>query len=313
MVKSGGSKPQPAANPSSNSSSTTTAANNGSSNTSSTGGVGSEGLFGAGSSAGMGGANMNSLFGMMGDPNALRLHEEMRNNPQMMDELLNSPMLDSIFSNPEMMRQIMMSNPDTRRVLEANPEVGQLLQNPEVMRNAMQMMRNPNLRNEMLRNQDRYMSNIASTQQGYNALRNAYSNIQEPLLNAMSESAQARADNPFASLAGNNSSGSNANNNNSGSTTANEPLPNPWAPRTQNATGGAGAAGAANNSSSNMGGFGSFDPALMREQMQRMFGQGGAFEIPRSEEENRRLVPGAFKQQSSVTGKLWKTLLTQRP
>jgi len=47
-------------------------------------------------------------------------------------------------------------------VLERNPEIGHVLNNPQLMRQAMEIARNPALMQEMMRNQDVALRNIES-------------------------------------------------------------------------------------------------------------------------------------------------------
>lgn len=78
---------------------------------------------------------------------------------------------------------------------------------------------------EMMRNQDRALSNLESIPGGYNALRRMYTDIQEPMLSAAQEQF---GGNPFASLVSNTLSGEGS----QPSRTENrDPLPNPWAPQ----------------------------------------------------------------------------------
>ncbi|NXV24702.1 UBQL1 protein, partial [Cepphus grylle] len=89
----------------------------------------------------------------------------------------------------------------------------------------LELARNPAMMQEMMRNQDRALSNLESIPGGYNALRRMYMDIQEPMLNAAQEQF---GGNPFASLVSNASSGGDS----QPSRTENrDPLPNPWAPQ----------------------------------------------------------------------------------
>ncbi|KAI2552990.1 ubiquilin 1, partial [Homo sapiens] len=90
----------------------------------------------------------------------------------------------------------------------------------------LELARNPAMMQEMMRNQDRALSNLESIPGGYNALRRMYTDIQEPMLSAAQEQF---GGNPFASLVSNTSSGEGS----QPSRTENrDPLPNPWAPQT---------------------------------------------------------------------------------
>lgn len=76
---------------------------------------------------------------------------------------------------------------------------------------------------EMMRNQDRALSNLESVPGGYNALRRMYTDIQEPMFTAAREQF---GNNPFSSLAGNSDNSSSQ----PLRTENREPLPNPWSP-----------------------------------------------------------------------------------
>ena len=52
-------------------------------------------------------------------------------------------MMQGLMNNPELMRTIMMSNPQMQQVMESNPQIAQALNNPEIMRETMQLMQNP--------------------------------------------------------------------------------------------------------------------------------------------------------------------------
>lgn len=48
----------------------------------------------------------------------------------------------------------------------------------------MELARNPAMMQEMMRNQDRALSNLESVPGGYSALRRMYTDIQEPMFSA---------------------------------------------------------------------------------------------------------------------------------
>jgi ubiquilin len=141
---------------------------------------------------------------------------------------MNSPLMESLLSDPELLREMMLSNPTVRNLVESNPELGQALSDPDTIRRAMEMSRNPNLMREMMRNTDRQMSNIEGMPGGFDALRRMYTDVQQPLEDSMF--------NPT-------SPSSTTNNNNTSSTTSStndnintNPLPNPWGGSSNNTT-----------------------------------------------------------------------------
>ena len=186
-------------------------------------------------------------------------------------------MLSSLMENPDIMREMFASNPMMRGLLERNPELAHIMNDPAVLRQAMDMARNPNLMREHMRNTDRAMSNLDTSPEAFNAMRRMYSEVQSPLMDAVSSAATTHASsapaNPFATLfapppasasAAPPSGGLNA-----------TPLPNPWAPA-QPAAPQAGAPGAMPQMNFGAGGLGlggGFPPGMMPA----MGGFGGGF------------------------------------
>jgi len=175
------------------------------------------GLGGIGGLPGM--ANMG-----MGSANFMEMQQQvqegMRNNPDMMRQIMDSPLTQSLMSNPEIMRNLIQSNPQMRQLMDRNPEINHMLNNPDILRQTMEIARNPAMMQELMRNQDRAMSNLESIPGGQSALQRMYRDIQEPMLNAAQDQF---GSNPFQALSG----GSN----NAGQQQTSEnaaPLPNPW-------------------------------------------------------------------------------------
>jgi ubiquilin len=116
-----------------------------------------------------------------------------------------------------------------------------------MMRQTMEMMRNPAAMQQAMRSQDLAMSQLENHPEGFNALRRMYEEVQEPLMEATrdaaasantSQSGAAPQTNPWATGEPNTSA-----------------LPNPWgAPPARGAP--VGGAGAANPFASMMGGMG---------------------------------------------------------
>uniref|UniRef100_A0A8C4QEI7 Ubiquilin n=1 Tax=Eptatretus burgeri TaxID=7764 RepID=A0A8C4QEI7_EPTBU len=184
--------------------------------------------------------NLASLGSLgLGSSNFVELQQQMQRqllaNPELLSQIMENPLVQSMMANPEMMRQLLMANPQMQQLMERNPEITHMLNNPELLRQTMELARNPAMLQEMMRNQDRALSNLESIPGGYNALRRMYTDIQEPMLSAAQEQF---GGNPFASLLGSNSAplagqgDTLIDSNLQPSRTENrEPLPNPWAPQ----------------------------------------------------------------------------------
>jgi len=158
-----------------------------------------------------------------------RMQEGIMSNPDFMRQIMDSPLTQSLMSNPEIVRSLIQGNPQMRQLIERNPEIGHMLNNPDILRQTMEIARNPAMLQELMRNQDRAMSNLESLPGGQNALHRMYRDIQEPMLNAAQEQF---GSNPFQALGG---SGNNASTNAASGTGGSQPtgensapLPNPW-------------------------------------------------------------------------------------
>lgn len=145
--------------------------------------------------------------------------------------------MQQMMTNPEMIRSLFGSMQRMQLLMERNPEVNHLLSNPDVLRESLEMVRNPAALQEVMRNYDRALNNMESMPGGYNVLRRMYTEFQEPLLSAFQEQFNT---NQFASPQSN-SEGSNESERTSNEgehqrTENRDPLPNPWAsPTTQGA------------------------------------------------------------------------------
>lgn len=137
-------------------------------------GVAAGGAGGSGSAAGVppaaGGGAIPGPMGLM--------------DPEMMRQMMGSPFMQQLLNNPELMRNMLQMNPGVRELMDRDPQMAQMLNNPELLRESINLMSNPNLMREYMRNNDRALSNIEALPGGFNALRQLYENVQEPLLNA---------------------------------------------------------------------------------------------------------------------------------
>jgi len=58
-------------------------------------------------------------------------------NPEMMRQMMDSPMMQSLLNNPDLLRSMLTSNPQMRELMDRNPEVNHILNNPELMRQVL--------------------------------------------------------------------------------------------------------------------------------------------------------------------------------
>ncbi|XP_012514436.1 PREDICTED: ubiquilin-3 [Propithecus coquereli] len=142
--------------------------------------------------------------------------------PEFVAQLMDDPFIQGLLSNTGLVRQLVLDNPHMQQLIQHNPEIGHILNNPEIMRQTLEFLRNPAIMQEMMRSQDRALSNLESIPGGYHVLRTMYTDIMDPMLNAVQEQF---GGNPFATATtANGTTGSSQ-----PSRTENcDPLPNPW-------------------------------------------------------------------------------------
>lgn len=172
-----------------------------------------------------------------------RMQNELLNNGDMLRSLMDNPLVQQMMNNPETMRQLITSNPQMQDLMQRNPEISHMLNNPDLLRQTMELARNPSMLQELMRSHDRAMSNLESVPGGYSALQRIYRDIQEPMMNAATESF---GRNPFAGLVEGGGASAAGVNPQQGTENRN-PLPNPWGGGTGNRTGSAGGAGGQSN------------------------------------------------------------------
>ncbi|CAM0956329.1 unnamed protein product [Alopecurus aequalis] len=202
---------------------------------------GLEGLFPGLGATGAASGRPAGLFGA-GLPELDQMQQQLSQNPNLMREIMNMPMMQNLMNNPDLIRNMIMNNPQMRDIIDRNPDLAHVLNDPSVLRQTLEAARNPEIMREMMRNTDRAMSNIESSPEGFNMLRRMYETVQEPFLNATAMGGGGegtQASNPFAALLGNQGSNQPSNPATNASTTGPEsttgtpvpntnPLPNPW-------------------------------------------------------------------------------------
>lgn len=244
------------------------------------------GLNGLGGNGGMFGGGL---------PELEQMQQQLTQNPNMMREIMDLPLVQNLLNNPDVMRNMMMNNPQMRDIIDRNPELAHMLNDPAILRQTMEAARNPELMREMMRNTDRAMSNIESSPEGFNMLRRMYENVQEPFLNATTMGGGGGGDtrndmnsNPFAALLGAQGGAPrgqvpNPNPTTTGADTTGSPapntnpLPNPWA------AGGGGGGNQTNATATGrsppIGGLGGLGGV---QGLEGLFGAGGTAPDPNS-------------------------------
>ena len=102
----------------------------------------------------------------------------------------------------------------------------------QVLRQSMEMMRNPHALQQAMRNQDLQMSHIENIPGGFNALRRMYEEVHEPMMEATQSMAMGAATAGSSSATSSTASSSSA----TAAAPTNSALPNPWGQRPSGST-----------------------------------------------------------------------------
>lgn len=116
-----------------------------------------------------------------------------------MMEMMGNPMVGAMLSNPEFMQSLLMADPQYRAMLEANPELGAVMQDPATFRQMAEAYRNPRVLQEMMRSNDRTLSNLEAQPGGFNYLQSAFKQMEGPM--SMSRVADPSTDEANRSMA----------------------------------------------------------------------------------------------------------------
>lgn len=81
-------------------------------------------------SGGMGGMGGLGGMGGMGAMNPMAMQQHLMQNPEMMRNVMQSPMVQSMMNNPELMQQLITSNPQIQAMVDSNPQLAHILNDP---------------------------------------------------------------------------------------------------------------------------------------------------------------------------------------
>lgn len=141
----------------------------------------------------------SELFGA-GLPILQQVQQKLTQSPYLMREITDMPSIYNVVDNQNIMQNVIMNDPQIFDLIDRNPELAHILTDPSTIRETLEVARNPELMCERMSNTDRVMSNIESSHEGLNMLRQMHENAQEPFLNATTRSGA--LPNPWASGGG---------------------------------------------------------------------------------------------------------------
>eukprot|EP00437_Effrenium_voratum_P002992 CAMPEP_0181433712 /NCGR_PEP_ID=MMETSP1110-20121109/19440_1 /TAXON_ID=174948 /ORGANISM="Symbiodinium sp., Strain CCMP421" /LENGTH=432 /DNA_ID=CAMNT_0023557187 /DNA_START=62 /DNA_END=1360 /DNA_ORIENTATION=+ len=158
-------------------------------------------------------ANSGDPFSQM----MAQTQQQMMQNPEMMQQLMSSPMVQQMMNNPEVLRAMVRMNPQLNELMEQRPEIARMLEDPELLQQSLRMVANPSLMREMTRNADRALGQLDAMPGGHNALVRAHEEFADPLFEAMAGGSSASGNTAVIDYSQDTTAGPNS-----------EALPNPW-------------------------------------------------------------------------------------
>uniref|UniRef100_A0A3Q1IIA3 UBA domain-containing protein n=2 Tax=Anabas testudineus TaxID=64144 RepID=A0A3Q1IIA3_ANATE len=118
------------------------------------------------------------------------MEKQLQADPEVMRGVLSSPFVQSTLSasSPQLTRQLILSNPQIQQLLETNPEVGDMLNNTDAITQVLQLVRNPDMIEEVIRNEHRALDSSQSEQENPETLTNESDGLQKTEVNTLEHS-----------------------------------------------------------------------------------------------------------------------------
>ncbi|XP_033947742.1 ubiquilin-1-like isoform X1 [Pseudochaenichthys georgianus] len=88
-------------------------------------------------------------------------------DPEMLHRVLGSPFVQTTLStsSPQLTRQLILSNPQIHQLVQTNPEVGDMLNNADVITRVLELIRNPDMIEDVMHDEDKALGNVQPKQE----------------------------------------------------------------------------------------------------------------------------------------------------
>eukprot|EP00392_Amoebophrya_sp_AT5.2_P013458 g13581.t1 len=97
------------------------------------------------------------------------LQQHLLMNPEIMQQMMNSPAMQSLLNDEKFLESIMKMNPAVRMSLETNADFGEMLRDPEFRETASEAFRNPSTMREVLQSTELAVTELKSPPAWHNA------------------------------------------------------------------------------------------------------------------------------------------------
>lgn len=131
-----------------------------------------------------GGEQQGDPFGTT-PPFLLQLQHHLLANPEVMQQMMNSPAMQTLLNNKDLLRSVVMMNPQMRTLVDRTPELREMLNDPQFMSSSMEAFRNPTLMREQLRSSEGALRSMENVPGGFETVKAMYKKLEVPYAEAV--------------------------------------------------------------------------------------------------------------------------------
>lgn len=140
---------------------------------------------------GPGGADAGGMDITQIPSNLGALQKHVLNNPDIMQQMLEAPAMQSLLNDHDFLRNLLKTEPKTKRMLEFCPELDKMLHDQEFMKEASVKMRNPVHVRDVIRSTEKSMLGLEALGTGsFDVLKEMVADIERPLQDEAFQSQQ---------------------------------------------------------------------------------------------------------------------------
>ncbi|CAN9513150.1 unnamed protein product [Ophioblennius macclurei] len=109
-----------------------------------------------------------------------QMERQLLTDPEMLRRVLSSPLVQETLSSsyPQLTRQLILSNPQFQQFMQTNPEVEEMLNNTDVIAQVFELIRNPDMIDDVIPNEDRVLNNLPQEEENQEAIIGDLRNLQ---------------------------------------------------------------------------------------------------------------------------------------
>lgn len=108
------------------------------------------------------------------------LQHHLLQNPEIMQQMMNSPAMQSLLNDVNFLESIMKMNPATRMSLETNPQFSEMLRDVDFQETALEAFRNPSTMREILQATDKAVAELKSVPGGIDMITGMHETLNIP-------------------------------------------------------------------------------------------------------------------------------------